>query len=61
MVCWVFLAGAKAISRKAGDPSDHAITSFVSDVKPDLIQGSLFGMSTADIFNPFPKNYMLKF
>ena len=38
------LAGGKVNNRKTYDPSEHSITSVVSDVKDDTVQGPLFGM-----------------
>jgi len=38
------LAGVKVNSRKTSDPSEHSITSVVSEVKCDSVQGPMFGM-----------------
>ena len=38
------VAGGKANNRKTSDPSENSITSVVSDVKSDSVQGPLFGM-----------------
>jgi len=37
------VAGGKVNNRKTSDPSENSITSVVSDVKSDSVQGPLFG------------------
>jgi len=44
----VVAAGAKANIRKT-DPSEHSVTSVVSDMKTDSIQGPLFGKCSREL------------